>query len=255
MTELSHPCLTATTPHPAQRAARAGSILAVAAEARTYRSLAYLLLALPLGVAYFLVLAVGFVLGTGLAVTLIGLPILLAVAAASWRLVDLERRLAAGLLGEAIPATHAPVAAAVPVPTAGWRAVARDRAALAALWRGVAARLADPGTFRGLAFLVAKLPLGLVSFAAVAVAYGAALGLLLAPVTYRVDALAVRLGPLRVDTMEEAAVAFFVAPLAILAAMHVSNALAAASGRVARLLLAPPDGPPPTTSPWEGAPR
>ncbi len=106
---------------------------------------------------------------------------------------------------------------------------------------GVADRLTDPTTFRGLIFLVAKLPLGLLSLAAVAAAYGTGIGLLLAPLTYRVGALAPSVGSLRVDSVEEATVGFLVAPVALLAAMHVSNALAAASGWFARVMLEPPE--------------
>ncbi len=224
-------------PHP-RPAARTESLLAVAADGRTYRNLGYLLLALPLGVAYFLFLAVGFALGTGLFVTLVGLPILLAVATGAWRLIEFERRLATSLLGEAIPPTFAD-AAPVPSVWAGLKLAVKDRAGLPALWSRIARRLADPATCRGLAYLVAKLPLGLASFAAVAVSYGLAVGLLLAPVTYRFDAFAPRFGSIRVDSFEEAVIAFLVAPVAIVAAMHVSNALAAVSGRFAHLMLAP----------------
>lgn len=217
-------------------APRRGSLLAVAADGRTYRNLGYLLLALPLGLAYFLFLATGFALGTGLALTLVGPPVLVAVAAGSWRLAAFERRLAAVLLGEAVASGEASPAPGLLVALA---ATWRDRAALVALWRGVGARLADPTTFRGLIFLVAKLPLGIVSFAIVAAAYGAAAAMLLAPVTYRFDAVVTRLGPVRIDDVEEAAVGFLLAPLALLAAMHLSNALAVASGRFARLMLGP----------------
>lgn len=217
---------------------RPESILAVAADGRTYRRLGYLLLALPLGVAYFAVLATGFVLGTGLFVTLIGVPILLAVVGGSWRLTELERRLVSALLGQTIPAAEVSAS-----PTSGvWGALAvglRDRGAVRPLVARTIARLVDPATYRGLIFLVAKLPLGLVSFAAIAACYGLALGLLLAPLTYRLDGLAIGFGLVPVDNFETAVLCFLGAPPAILAAMHVSNALAALSARFAHLMLAP----------------
>ena len=251
MGEASQPYLAAARPHPG---VGTGSILAVAAEARTYRNLAYLLLALPLGLAYFAFLAAGFALGTGLFVTLISPPILLAVVAGSWRLADVERRLAGDLLGEPIPPAFVGFAP-MPAMRVWLRTAVRDRNALGALGNLIAARLVDPITFRGLAFLVAKLPLGLLSLAAVTASYGLALSLLLAPLTYRVDALAARFGPVRVDSMEEAALAFLVAPGAILAAMHASNALAAASGRFAHLMLTSPDSSGTSGPPGEGAAR
>ena len=228
---LSQRCLA----RPAARPARGGSFLAVAADGQTYRNLGYLLLACPLGVAYFLFLAVGFALGTALFVTLIGLPVLVATVVGSWRLASFERRLASGLLREPLP-TARPEPPALRAVIASGR---RDRAVLAAQATEIATRFADPTTFRGLMFLVAKLPLGLLSLATVVAAYGTALALLLAPLTYRFDALAPAVGSVRVDSLEEATVGFLVAPLALLAAMHVANALAAACGRFARAMLAP----------------
>ena len=224
---------------PAPRSARGESLLAVAADGQTYRNLGYLLLAFPLGVAYFLFLAAGFALGTAFFVTLVGLPVLLATIAGSWRLVAFERRVEAVLLGGPRPATREQPA--LPGPRAAHALVRRDRAALQATATRVAARLKDPTTFRGLIFLVAKLPLGLLSLATVAAAYGTAIVLLLAPLTYRVGPLAPTVGPMRVDSVEEATVGFLVAPVALLAAMHVSNLLAVASGRFARVMHEPPE--------------
>ena len=222
------------------RPARGEPFLAVAADGQTYRNLGYLLLAFPLGVASFLFLAVGFALGTALFVTLVGFPVLLATIAGSWRLVALEGRMASALLGE--PVRPSPERPTLPGLRATIASVRHDRAALAALAAGVGARLADPTTARGLIFLAAKLPLGLVSLATVVAAYGTALVLLLAPLTFRFEVLAPAVGPVRVDSVEEATVGFVVAPVAMLVAMHVSNALAVAHARFARLMLAPTDG-------------
>ena len=87
---------------------------------------------------------------------------------------------------------------------------------------------AEARTYRNLAYLLLALPLGL--------AY-------------------LRFAPVRVESMEEAAVAFLVAPAAILAAMHAANALAAASGRFAHLMLTSPDGSGTSVLPGEGAAR
>ena len=96
----------------------------------------------------------------------------------------------------------------------------------------------DERKVRNLSYLLLALPLGLAAFATVAASYGLAIGLLLAPVTYRFDTIVTNIGPVRVDSFEGAVVSFLVAPLAILGAMHVSNALAPAR-RFARLMLAP----------------
>ena len=65
----------------------------------------------------------------------------------------------------------------------------------------------------------------------------------------------VRFGPVRVESRKEASVAFLASPSAILAAMHAANALAAASGRFAHLMLTSPDGSGTSVPPGEGAAR
>jgi Flp pilus assembly protein TadB len=66
---------------------------------QTYRNLLYLLLALPLGILYFVLLATGLALGIGLVITLLGIPLLIAVVVGSHRLASFERGLANKRLG------------------------------------------------------------------------------------------------------------------------------------------------------------
>ena len=51
-------------------------VFGVPFRAATWRSIAYELLALPLGIAYFVILVTGFSVGAGLAVVIIGLAVL-----------------------------------------------------------------------------------------------------------------------------------------------------------------------------------
>ena len=130
---------------------------------RTYGRILYMLLALPVGVAEFSFLVAAISFGFGTAVTLIGIPILIGTVWA-WRwLADFERRLVGRLLGVRIPSPYRPD------PVGG------------RIWVRVAARLADPATWKDLAFLLLQLPLGIVAFTAAAVVLGAGLGALLAP--------------------------------------------------------------------------
>src|ERR1700736_199978 len=71
---------------------------------QTYRNLGYLILAYPLGLFYFVFLAVGLSLGAGLLVIVIGAAILMGVFAAATQLLRLERGLLTRLLGAEIPA-------------------------------------------------------------------------------------------------------------------------------------------------------
>src|SRR3954454_23027959 len=75
---------------------------------RTYTNLLYLLLAFPLGLAYFVFLSVGLTTGFGLTIVWIGLPILALVVAGSWAFAAFERQAAILLLGAEVPPMTAP---------------------------------------------------------------------------------------------------------------------------------------------------
>jgi putative sensor protein len=134
---------------------------------RTYANLLYLLLALPLGLIYFVFLTVGLALGYGLTVVWVGFPILALVFAGSWGLSAMERRLAIGLLGAEVP----PMA---PPPSA----------MAVGFWQRVKAFLANPVTWKGMAYLLLKLPLGVVSFTAVVTSLSVSVSLALVPVLW-----------------------------------------------------------------------
>src|SRR5699024_4812274 len=94
---------------PPRRRASAASLqrfASVAWRPQTYRNLVYLAVALPLGIAYVVILGVGLSAGAGLAVILVGLAILLATLFAIRAMAALERMLARRLLRVAI---HPPI--------------------------------------------------------------------------------------------------------------------------------------------------
>ena len=132
-------------------------------ESRTYLRILYLLLALPLGVVEFSFLVTALSFGFGTAITLIGIPVLVGTVWA-WRwLAQLERRIIGRLLGTEIPEPYRP-----DPPDTRW-------------WKRFAARVADPATWKDLAFLLLQLPLGIVSFGVAVSVIGFGLRLLLAP--------------------------------------------------------------------------
>jgi hypothetical protein len=133
----------------------------VVARPRTWRTLAYLLLALPTGLVYFIVLVVGVSTGVALAIVIVGLGILI-VTLAAWRgMASIERSLARRLLGVAIP--NPP-----------------DRRGLPRLER-VTRWLRDLVTWKSLIFVALKFPLGVITFALVVGVGFFSLVLLLAP--------------------------------------------------------------------------
>ena len=142
---------------------RIGRLLSPIRESRTYLRILYLLLALPLGVIEFTFLVTALSFGFGTAITLIGIPVLVATVWA-WRwLAQLERRIIGRLLGVEIPAPYRP-----DPPDTRW-------------WKRLGARLADPATWKDLAFLLLQLPLGIVAFSVTVSVIGFGLRLLVAP--------------------------------------------------------------------------
>ncbi|HKI05304.1 MAG TPA: sensor domain-containing protein [Thermoanaerobaculia bacterium] len=135
---------------------------------RTYTNLLYLMLAFPMGLIYFIFLTVGLCLGLGLTIIWIGVPILALVFAGSWGLAAMERQLAIHALGaEVPPMTPPPVSAAQ------------------TFWQRAGAFFSNPVTWKGMAFLLVKLPLGVVSFAAVVSLLATSAALILTPIAWQ----------------------------------------------------------------------
>lgn len=135
---------------------------------RTYTNLLYLALAFPLGLFYFIFLAVGIPLGFGLTLIWIGIPILALVFAGSWGLTALERQLAIHALGAQVPPMSQPVVD--PNQT---------------VWQRVQAFFLNPVTWKGMAFLLLKLPLGVVSFAGIVGLLAASASFLIVPFVWQ----------------------------------------------------------------------
>jgi hypothetical protein len=175
---------------------------------RGYTSLTHHLLGLPLGVAYFIWFVTGLSLGLGLAITLIGIPILTLVLASVRPLVAAERKLANALLGSAIPA--APLA-----PRGeGWLGRVK------AYWT-------DGATWRGMAYLLARFPVGTLAFTLAVSAYGAALYLVAAPIVAPFDPI--ELGIWQPDTVLEGLALVPPGLVLLVAAGWISEGLAAVS--------------------------
>jgi Putative sensor len=172
---------------------------------QTYRNLAYLALALPLGLAEFLFLLVGLALTLVLLVTLLGVAVFDRTMGGAFALARLERRLAARLLRAEIPLATPRVA-----PPG------------ASIWRRLRVCLSCGTTWQRLGYLAAKLPLATITVALA----GAALAL---------SALLLA-SPLYAHGF--AALAFAAAgALALPAALHLVNALAGLWARLGAALL------------------
>ena len=153
---------------------------------RTYGRIAYLLSAGALGLIEFVFLVTAISVGVGLAVTLIGIPILIGSVYAWGWLADLERRIIFSLTGTPIPSPYRAL------PEGG-------------RWERLRARLADPATWKDLAFLLLQFPFGLVAFVVTVVVLGVGLQLLTVPLWYwAVPGSVDLIGLFDVDTLPEA---------------------------------------------------
>ena len=153
-------------------------------------NLIYLLMSLPLGVLYFVILITGFSLGAGLLITLVGLPILVAMIFVTYILGDLDRTMTSKLLGVKIPKPEA-------------RPSNNDSAKSI-----LVAQLKSLEFWKELGYLLLKMPLGVISFTIAIVFVSLSLGLIAAPfiVTYVPDAQIMLWNGLVVDTMQGALV-------------------------------------------------
>jgi hypothetical protein len=188
---------------------------------QTYLNTLYVFLAFPLGLFYFIFLVTGISLGLGLAVVWVGFLILLAVFAGWYGLAAFERQMAIWLLHEHIPP------------------LLKQDLSDKTLWEKFLAVLRNPVTWKGLAYLLVKFPLGLVTFVVVVTITAVSGSLIAAPFYYSifhptVDFVAISWV---IDTLPEALAFSLLGVLMMFVSLHVINALAWFSGKFARVML------------------
>ena len=189
--------------------------------------MAYLALAFPLGLFYFVFLVVGVALGIGLVIIWVGLPILAVVVLAWWAFAGFERLQAEYLLG---------------VRTAGRLAPWEGGDSW---WQRVKRHLGDAGTWKDLSFLFVKFPLGVVSLVIVTLVVAVPAALISAPLYYRyvdwttngVYRHGINMGAWHVDTLGEALLLVPIGLVVLIAGLHLANVFARFSGILAAALL------------------
>jgi signal transduction histidine kinase len=184
---------------------------------QTWLNVAYVLLAFPTGLAYFIVLVVGISVGAALAVLIVGLGILI-VTLSAWRaMAGIERGLARGLLG-------------VPIPQPA------DRRDLPLADR-VSRWLRDPVTWKSLVFVALKFPLGIVSLAATGFLGFVALVMLFAPLIVLITPVTI-FGWIVTDSLQALPLTLIGIP-AVLLVLHLANGQAWLWALFARVMLGP----------------
>jgi hypothetical protein len=131
---------------------------------RLGREFAYLVAALPLGILTFTVAVSGLSLAVGLAITLLGIPVLFATLIASRWFATLERRRAGWLLNRRIPSPERP-----------WGG---------GLWARSRAAATDPAAWRDTAWSLLLLPIGIATATIAITLWATALGFLTSPLWY-----------------------------------------------------------------------
>jgi hypothetical protein len=203
------------------------NIFGVPFREQTYLNMLYLFLAFPLGVFYFVFLVTGLSLGLPLIILWIGIPILLGVFAAWYALCRMERSIAIRLLGEEIlPMTN------------------RDMTGKSLLQK-LGIMVANPVTWKGLLFLVAKFPLGIISFSILVLGFSLSLALLAAPFYYQtfhpiIDLSFGQTGwvpDIVITSLDGALILSLIGILITIASLHIINGLAWISGKFARIML------------------
>lgn len=139
----------------------ARSAVDVVGRRETYRSLAYLLLAFPLGLGYFVALTVGFSLGLGLAIVGVGMLILAMTLIGALVLAGIEARLTNAMLGTEIRMR---------------RELAGD-----SWWDRSQSLLLDRRTWTAIAYLPVKFGFGVAAFVAFTTGLTTAVAMMLVP--------------------------------------------------------------------------
>jgi Putative sensor len=155
-----------------------------------FPNLVYLLLALPLGVLYFVILVTGYTLGAGLIITLVGVPILVTMIFVTYLLGDLDRAMTSKLLGVRIAKPEAKPS--------------QDDSARSIL----VAQLKSMQFWKEFGYLLLKMPLGVVAFTVTITFVSVSLVLIAAPfiVTFVPGAAMTLWHGQQIDTMQEAVV-------------------------------------------------
>jgi signal transduction histidine kinase len=187
--------------------------------ASTGRALFHLLLNLPIGVLYFVVLAVGMSLGVGLLITLAGIPILVGMGWAIRTMGDVERARMNGFLGTTLQDPYRPAS-----PDEGW--IVR-----------LTAIAKDPATWRDFLYLTLRLPVGLFTFVATISTWAIALALLLSPVSYWMGFFRLQFGEWWFDGPGVMVLATFAGVVMTIVAIAVTHALAKLETMLATALL------------------
>ena len=208
----------------------------VVVRSQSWLNLLYLVLEFPLGLFYFVFLTTCLAVGISLLIIWVGIFVLGLTAACWWAFAAFERSLADGLLGTRLSPAPQP-----------WRRATGT-------WPRIKAHFGSSATWKDLAFLFVKFPLGLLSFVVVVSLGATSLALVTAPIYYRyaestdihgIVHHGLNFGVWTVDRLNQALLLVPLGLLLIVVSFHAFNGLSRLSRAVARGLLTRDDSPRP----------
>ena len=206
-------------------------VFGVIADPQSYLNIIYLLLGLPLGIAYFVFVVTGISVGFGLLIIWVGVPILALVLLGSWAICQFERLLVHALLNEEIPRIERADTSRRPESSLG----AEERLFIGA-WRRLKAHFSDRLTWTGIFYLLMKGPVGIGSFVMAVVLISVTGSLIGAPAYYWVDE-GIDFGIWQIDELWEAVILTLIGIPAVFVSLHLMNVTAFLSGKLARVML------------------
>ncbi|MFH1326813.1 MAG: sensor domain-containing protein [archaeon] len=193
---------------------------------QTYLNILYLLISFPLGLIYFIFITTGLSLGFGLFITWFGIPILLGVMFVWLGFAYFERQLAGAMLG--IEVSYVP------------EKISKEKS----LWKKLKKRFIDSSTWKSLAYLAIKFPLGILSFTILIFFISLSLGLISTPLVYYLSDIGIIPGDLCIEgnwcflsNYPVTILAGLIGILMIFVSLAIFNALAKVSGLLAKTLL------------------
>lgn len=189
-------------------------------ELHTYRVVCYLLLGLPLGIVEFVAIVTGLSMGLGLLVTFIGIPVLVLTFLGVRAGAAFEREIAIALLDAPMP-----------------RQQQRPNRSSGLFWSRLRELVTDKETWTGLAFLLLRLPLGIIDFTVVVTIVGIAFGGFAYPILFALGLEPTRIGDFVIDTFAESLIYLPFSIVFLLTAPRLLLGWSAISTRIATTFL------------------
>ena len=204
------------------------NFFSVIGEEKTYLNMLYLLISFPLGIIYFVLLVTGISLGLGLVTTLIGIPILVFMTFLWYWIAIFERQFTSSFLGIDI------------------KSAKNNSLKQKTFWKMIKKHLSQPITWKSLAYLFIKFPLGIVWFVALVTLLSVSIGLIGVPIAYYflwdvpgVDFMVIN-GVSVIPQVWQAILVGIIGVFFLFISMHILNGLAYVSGLFAKVLLSEP---------------